>query len=89
MSDSYSWENVSAASTVVIKPADGILHSITVNTTAAGTIIGYDNASAASGKKIFTLKSNVAEQTFTYDIPFVNGLTIISAAASDYTVAFT
>lgn len=89
MEKNYSWENYAAAGTVVVKPDNGFLHAITVNTTAAGTITVYDNASAASGKKIATIKSNVAEQTFLYDLPFVNGLTIVLAAASDITVVFT
>ena len=83
-----SWENYTASGTVIVKPGKGVLKRIVVNTTAAGAITAYDNASAASGKKIATLKSNVAENSYDYDIPFVNGLTLNLAAASDITVVF-
>ena len=89
MDNNFSYENMSVAGTYTLKPAMGYLHTLTVNTTAAGTITIYDNASAASGKKIATLKSSIAEQTFIFDLEFSKGLTIVLAAASDVTVSFT
>jgi hypothetical protein len=79
--------NIAAAATTVIKTGPGVLHTLTVNTTAAGAITIYDNTLAA-GTKIATIKASVAEQTFTYDVAFGTGLTIVTAAASDITVSY-
>jgi hypothetical protein len=70
-----------------VKLGPGILKSITVNTTAAGSITVYDNT-AASGTKIGTLKASVAEGTYQYDAYFAIGLTVVTAAASDITVVY-
>ena len=43
------FSNITTATTTTVKTGTGILKSITVNTTAAGTIIVYDNT-AGSGK---------------------------------------
>jgi hypothetical protein len=79
--------NISTATTTVVKPGPGILKSITVNTTAAGTITVYDNT-AASGTKIATLKASIVEGTYQYDVFCGTGLTVVTAAASDVTVSF-
>jgi len=86
--ETYTFEHMQAAGTFIIKTDNGFLHSITVNTTAAGAITVYDSATA-TGKVLAILKSNVDEGTFTYDCQFINGLTIVLAAASDVTVSFT
>lgn len=86
------FENYSAAGTVVVKGGAGRLFGLTVNTTANGTITLYDNVSAASGKKIATLKASVVEGNYFIHpggIPFHDGLVIVLAAASDITVSFT
>lgn len=86
-SGGYSFSNVSTATTTVVKSGAGTLHSIVVNTTAAGAITVYDNT-AASGTKIATLKASVVEGDFIYDLAFSTGLTIVTAAASDITVTY-
>jgi hypothetical protein len=88
MDDSNTFENLSSAGTFVLKTGSGFLHTITVNTTAAGAITVYNNTEA-SGKKIATIKASAAEQTFVYDINFNTGLTVVLAGASDITVSFT
>lgn len=84
----YTYNNITSATTTTVRSGAGVLHSITVNTTAAGAITIYDNT-AASGTKIGTLKSSVAENTYTFDVAFGTGLTIVTAAASDITVSYT
>lgn len=79
--------NITTATTTLVKTGAGILHTLTVNATAAGTITIYDNTSAA-GTKIATIKASVVEQTFTFDVAFATGLTIVTAGASDITVSF-
>jgi hypothetical protein len=81
------YNNIKTATTTTVKSGAGMLHKIVVNTTAAGTIIIYDNT-AGSGTTIGTLKASVGENTYTYDTPFATGLTIVTAAASDITVTY-
>lgn len=82
-----TYSNITTATTTVVKGSAGYLHSITVNTTAAGTITIYDNTSAA-GSKIGTLKASIGENTYVYDVAFGTGLTIVTGAASDITVSY-
>ena len=77
--------NITTATTTVVKTGIGRLKAIVVNTTAAGTITIYDNTSAA-GTKIGTMKTSIAENTYTYECRFQTGLTIVTGAASDITV---
>jgi len=83
----YTYNNITSATTTVVKSSAGVLHAITVNATAAGAITIYDNT-AASGSKIATLKASIGENTYVYDVTFGNGLTIVTAAASDITVSY-
>lgn len=83
----YTYNNISTAATTVIKSSAGVLHSIVVNTTAAGAITVYDNTSG-TGTKIGTLKASIAEGTYIFDVQFNTGLTIVTAAASDVTVSY-
>jgi hypothetical protein len=85
--ENLSWENLSGSGTFTLKSGPGYLHTLVINSTAAGAITLYDNTSAA-GKKIAILKSNVVEGTYLYDLSFTDGLTIVLAAASDITVSF-
>lgn len=87
MADTFIHRNITTATTTVVKSGTGILKSITVNSTAAGTITVYDNTSAA-GTKIATLKTSVVEGTYEYNVSFNTGLTIVTGAASDITVAY-
>lgn len=82
------YKNIASAVTTVIKSGAGTLKSITINTTAAGTITIYDNTSAA-GNKIATIAASPAiGSVFHYDVKFDVGLTIVTAGASDITVSF-
>lgn len=83
----YSYSNISTATTTVVKASAGVLHTIVVNTTAAGAITVYDNTSG-SGTKIATLKASIGENTYMFDTAFTTGLTIVTAGASDITVTY-
>ena len=78
---------ISTAATTVCRSAKGRLHSVIVQGGAAGTIIGYDNASAASGTVLFSFDSTNALAQYIFDIDFVNGLTVITSAATKLTVS--
>lgn len=79
----YTYKNITSAGTVVVATGKGILHTITVNGTAAGAITVEDGLA-----KIATIKASVAEQTFIYDCAFANNLKITTAAASDITITW-
>lgn len=84
----FNYRNITTATTTVVSSVPGVLHSVTINTTAAGTITLYDNT-AASGTKIATIAASIASGTnVTFDVSFTTGLTVVTAAASDITVSF-
>jgi len=88
MPPAYNHKNISSATTTVVKSGAGLLHCITINTTAAGTITVYDNTSAA-GTKIATIAASpVIGSNFIFDVAFTTGLTVVTAAASDLTVSY-
>lgn len=88
MNNTFDYKNIATATTTVVKSGSGIVHSITINTTAAGAITVYDNT-AGSGTKIATIAiSPVIGSTFIYDVSFKTGLTIVTAGASDITVSY-
>jgi len=77
---------ISTATTTTIKTGAGFLHTVTVNGGTAGTIIGYDNT-AASGAVLFSFDSTNALNTYTFDVQFATGLTVITSAATKVTVS--
>lgn len=79
--------NITTGTTTTVKSGRGNLGRLVVNTTAAGAITIYDSLTA-TGTKIGTLKSSIAEGTYTYECRFLIGLTIVTAAASDITVTW-
>lgn len=86
----FSYTNITTAATTTIKSGAGMLHTITVNTTANGSLIVYDNT-AGSGTIIATVTSinNTACSTLIYDIQFNTGLTVVSSSANpDFTVTW-
>lgn len=86
----YSFTNIAATGTTVIKQGAGVLHSICVNTpVATGTLQIYDNT-AASGTKIGLLTSFASVSgCFIYDVAFSTGLTaVVATAAPDFTISW-
>lgn len=89
MPDGYSYVNIAANGTTVVKSGLGILHAITVNSTGTlNTATVYDNT-AGSGSTIATI-GTVSQGTIPYDIAFHNGLTVVLAGgvAADVTVSY-
>lgn len=79
----FLYNHIATNTTTTITASQGLLHSIVVNTTAAGSITVSDQNGT-----IAILKSNIAEGTYLYDVAFSGYLKIITAAASDITVAY-
>lgn len=80
-----NYQNITTGTTTTVKTGPGILRGMSVNTTAAGTITVYDNT-AASGTKIGTFKTSIAEGWYPLNCRFSTGLTVVTAAASDITM---
>ena len=78
---------ISTATTTVVKTGAWHLHTVTVNGWTAGTIIAYDNT-AASGTILFSFDSTNALSTYTFDIQFNIGLTIVTSAATKITISY-
>lgn len=85
------WTAVAGADSVVIGcdasqillDGGGTLHSVIVNSTAAGTV----TLGGAGGSTIAVLKSSIAEGTYYYDID-LGYLTVTQTAGSDITVVY-
>lgn len=85
---SYNYNNISTGTTTLVKTGTGVLHAITINTTAAAIITIYDSL-LGSGTKIGTIAASPAiGSTFRFDVAFATGLTIVTAGASDITVSY-
>jgi len=81
---SYLYKYIDSATTTTITASQGTLHSIVVNTAAAGTITVSD----ANGT-IALLKASVTEGTYLYDVNFNGYLSIVTGHAdSDVTATY-
>lgn len=89
----WTAKNITTATTTVVKSGAGVLHSVVVNKSViASTIKIYDNT-AGSGTLLGTITYGLALLTDPplngiYDIAFSTGLTIVTSAAHDVTVAY-
>lgn len=79
----FLYNHISTATTTTITASQGILHSIVVNTTAAGAITVSDQSGT-----IAILKASIAEGTYLYDVAFAGCLKVVTAGASDLTIAY-
>jgi len=79
----YLYTNITSNTTTTITDRPCILHSVTVNTAAAGVISINDGTDSVA-----TLKSDVAEGTYTYDVVLRNYLQIVTAGSPNITVAY-
>lgn len=86
----FSYTNITTAVTTTIKSGAGMLHTITINTTANGTLTVYDNT-AGSGTIIALVSpvNGMAPSCLIYDLQFNTGLTVVSSSANpDFTVTW-
>lgn len=87
ITEAHSYTNIATATTTVVKSGSGVLRRITINTTAAAAITVYDNT-AGSGTKIATFPASAIVGSYEFGVKFATGLTIVTAGASDITVAW-
>lgn len=89
----FTYRNLAANGTTLIRTGPGILHSITINDAGASSNVCtvYDGLSA-SGTVIATIDTAAATTpvTLLYDVQFNTGLTIVIATgtAANITVAW-
>lgn len=84
----FEKNNITTATTTQVATGKCILHSIVVNTAAAGTIKIIDGI-AGTTANVGTLAASVAAGTYLYDVQMAAGIRIVTAAASDLTVTYT
>jgi hypothetical protein len=86
--------DITTATATAVKATAGVVHTLTVNTGAAGTIILFDLAAAsctgtpATNQKATITATTTTVQTLTYDMNFLNGICAKSSVAMDYTISF-
>lgn len=78
---------IASATTTQVYTGGCILESITVNTTAAGTI-GIIDGTSGTTVNVGQLKASVAEGTYYFNVQMKSGIRIVTGAASDITVAY-
>lgn len=86
-----AYNNITTATTTNVKSGKGNLHGLTFNTQVAGATVTLYDSTTGSGTKIgtITLPATVGEPfTLPYDVAFTTGLTIVTSAATDITVAY-
>ena len=87
MKETNEFNNISTATTTVVRVARGTLKRIILNEPTTGAVTVFDNT-AAAGATIATIATGTAAQSLDYDCVFGNGLTILTAMADDVTVVF-
>lgn len=90
-SGGWSFTNISTSTTTTVKSGAGTLHLVTVNTlgTVASSATIYDNT-AGSGTIIAIINTLSLSGSFTYDIAFATGCTVVTTGTSapNITVAY-
>lgn len=81
-----TYKFIGTNTTTVCKYTSGVLHAL-VNLDNAGTVTIYDNT-AASGTQIAVIDTSKALGTLSFDAPFNNGLTIVTALGAKVTVIY-
>lgn len=87
MAFAYNGTNITTATTTTVKSGPGYLSHIVVNGGTMGAITIYDSTTAA-GTVIATIASPLAGQHYVYDRGCALGITVVTAAATNITVAW-
>lgn len=85
--------NITSATTTVVKDAPGFLHTISINTPVASSVIKVYNNTAGSGTLIgtITLPATLLSQGPMYallDVWCSTGITIVTTGTSDITISY-
>ena len=83
------YSHQTAASAVNVKSGPGILHRITVNTSAAGTITVRDALTDTTPIiAVVTTVASVGPVSIEFNVPFTVGLRVTPSATMDITVVY-
>jgi len=86
----YTFKNLAANATTVIRTGKGVLHAITINKKGASANVCtvYDALTATN--PIATIDTTVDYGTLLYDVQFNTGLTVVmgTGTAADITVSW-
>lgn len=80
------YQNITTATTTVVKTGRGVLVLISCNGATTGTVTVYDNT-AASGTKIATLPVG-SSGTYGFLVQFTTGCTVVTTQADNITVSY-
>lgn len=84
----YQYKNITTNTTTQVFVGRGLLRSIVIGTTAAGSITITDTDGTTSNGNIGILKASIVEGTYRYDVSVSRGLSIVTAGSSDITVCW-
>ena len=85
----FKYTHIATATTTTIKTGPGVLGAVCLNTVATATVTIYDNTSATGNVIAVQTLSNADEvNCVRYLVAFNAGLTIVTSAAVDLTVAW-
>lgn len=78
---------VATNTTTKVNEGPTFLHSITITETVTNTLIVYDNT-AGSGTIVASMKNDIVEGTYVFDVMCKTGLTIVTGGSTKYTVSY-
>lgn len=88
------FSHITGTTATAVKATSGFLHTLSVNTGAAGTVSVFDLASASctgtpSTNTVAVITATTTTlQTFPYDVNLLNGLCVKASVAMDLTVSY-
>lgn len=90
-----NYKYIASATTTTVLAQPGYLYSVTINGGTAGVVTLFDVTGASctgtpGGGKFATIETIAATNptTLTYNVHVLNGICIVTAAATDLTVSF-
>lgn len=87
MKEFNSFNNISTATTTLVRTGAGTLLRVTLNEPATGAITVFDSLTGA-GDTIATIASGTVAGHIDYNCRVATGITIVTAMADDVTVVF-
>jgi len=84
----YQFAYINSATTTQVQTGQGVLHAIQVNGGTLGAITVIDGTSGSTGNIAVITPPASSTDTYLYDLRYINGLRIVTAAATDITVTW-
>lgn len=84
----YLYKFSSSTTVNTVKSSAGILHTLTVEGGTTGTIDIFDGSTSGASPSIASFTTTNALTTYTFDVGFSSGCTVITTGALKYTVSY-